>query len=125
MKSHSSTDVKKLAKRSQKETLENNFHAHWALMFGNLPEPVRQHKFHPERKWRWDFAWPDQKLAVEIQGGSWVGGGHNTGAGQAKDYEKLNAATRLGWRCLLYSTPMLKDMASVVEEVAEILCNAH
>lgn len=117
--------VKQLAKRSKKEALENKFLGYWVALFPDLPPPVRQHKFHPTRKWRWDFAWPEWKLAVEIQGGSWVGGGHNTALGQANDYEKHNEAVRLGWRTLFFNTPMLKDMAAAVELAAEVLCEAQ
>jgi very-short-patch-repair endonuclease len=122
------SQVKQLAKRSQKETLENSFLTHWTLLFPQLPPPVRQHKVkNPKtgRDWRIDFAWPEWKLGVEIQGGAWVGGGHNTALGQARDYERQNTLTRYGWRMLFFSTPMLKDMASAVEQVAEILCNAE
>lgn len=119
------SQVKKLAKRSQKSTLENSFFAHWVMLFPNLPPPFRQHRFHDTRRWLFDFAWPDSHLAVELQGGSWIKGGHNTAIGQAADYEKHNEATRLGWRVLFYNTPMLKDMAGVVEQVAEVLCDAR
>jgi hypothetical protein len=75
--------------------LEDSLFEEFAL-FG-LPLPVRQHKFHPTRKWLLDFAWPDRKIAVEIQGGGFIGGAH-TGAGQLRDFDKLNEATRLGWK---------------------------
>lgn len=65
-----------------------------------LPTPVTEHHFHPDRKWRFDFAWLDQKVALEVEGGIWIGGGHNRGKGFAKDIEKYNEAVRLGWRVL-------------------------
>lgn len=64
--------------------------------------PVRQYKFHPVRKWRFDFAWPDDRLAVEVHGGTFSQGGHSRGSGQEKDFEKSNAAVVLGWRLLLF-----------------------
>lgn len=64
----------------------------------NLPQPVTEHQFHPDRKWRFDFAWLEQKVALEVEGGIWIGGGHNRGKGFAKDIEKYNEAVRLGWR---------------------------
>lgn len=63
-----------------------------------LPEPVAEHKFHPTRKWRFDYAWPDHKLALEVQGGLFVQGRHSRGAALMKEHEKLNAAVQLGWR---------------------------
>jgi len=62
-----------------------------------LLEPVAEFKFHPKRRWRFDFAWPDILLAVEIDGGTWVSGRHNTGAGIQNDCDKYEAAMLLGW----------------------------
>ena len=52
------------------------------------------------RNWRFDLAWPDLLLAVEIDGGSWSPGGgrHTRGAGFAEDCVKLSTAAALGWR---------------------------
>ena len=67
-----------------------------------VPEPVAQFKFHPVRKWRFDFAWPDFDVAVEIAGGTFAGGRHTTGVGFHQDAEKSNAANLLGWTLLVY-----------------------
>ena len=63
-----------------------------------LPAPVREHRFHPVRRWRFDYAWPEQMVALEVDGGVWTGGRHTRGAGFLSDMEKLNAATVAGWR---------------------------
>ena len=62
---------------------------------------VQEHKFHPVRRWRFDFAWIDEMVAVECDGGQWKAGGgrHNTDA----DREKINTAVALGWRVLRFS----------------------
>jgi hypothetical protein len=65
-----------------------------------LPVPVGEYRFHPVRKWRFDYAWPDQKVALEVQGAVFVQGRHTRGAGLRKEYEKLNAAAAEGWRVL-------------------------
>lgn len=65
-----------------------------------LPQPVPEYKFHPTRKWRFDYAWPEQKIALEIEGGVWTGGRHTSGSGFMKDIEKYNTATVMGWRVL-------------------------
>lgn len=121
---YTADEVKRLAKTTRKAQLEQRFIEAWRRMFPKLPCPVMQHHFHPTRKWRFDFAFIDQRLAVEIDGGSFVGGGHNRGAQQQKDYEKHRAAVKLGWRLLRYNTADMKDTESVVTEVAEVLCNA-
>jgi len=68
------------------------------------PVPVAEHKFHPVRKWRFDFCWPERMLAGELHGGVYTQGRHTRGAGFEGDCEKQNAATILGWRVLAVST---------------------
>lgn len=65
-----------------------------------IPEPELEWRFHPERKWRFDFAWTGHKVYLECDGGIWIAGGHSRGAQMKKDWEKRNAATALGWRGL-------------------------
>jgi very-short-patch-repair endonuclease len=66
-----------------------------------LPFPVPEYPCVPDRKFRWDFAWPDHKVAVEVQGGIWTQGAHARGNGLLRDYEKANLASLHGW-CVLY-----------------------
>lgn len=72
-----------------------------------LAEPVPEYQFHPLRRWRFDFAWPLHKVAVEIEGGIWTQGRHTRGAGVLADMQKYNAAAMLGWRLLRYSPQTL------------------
>lgn len=69
--------------------------------------PQREHKFHPTRRWRFDFAFPDLKLAVEVEGGTYSNGRHNRGNGYESDLEKYNEAILLGWNVLRFSTGMV------------------
>ena len=71
--------------------------------------PVSEHRFHPTRRWRFDFAWPEQRIAVEVDGAVFTGGRHTRGAGYEKDLEKLSEALCLGWRVLRVSTGMVRD----------------
>jgi len=61
--------------------------------------------------WRFDFAWPERRIALEIQGAVWTGGKHARGAGMVKDYEKANAAALLGWRLLYAEATMIRSCA--------------
>jgi hypothetical protein len=87
-----------------------------------LPEPTPEFRFHETRKWRFDFAWPDLMVAVEVEGGVWVGGRHTRGKGFLADMEKYNNAAAAGWcvlRCTpttLLSGPMLDLLARVLRE---------
>jgi very-short-patch-repair endonuclease len=63
----------------------------------SLPAPVREHRFHPTRQWRLDFAWPDRKVAVECEGGVWIRGRHSRGKGFIEDCSKYAEAALAGW----------------------------
>ena len=60
-------------------------------------------RFHPVRRWRFDFAIPELKLAIEIEGGSWTQGRHTRGKGYQGDIEKYNTAQLMGWKILRYT----------------------
>lgn len=71
----------------------------------------REFRFHPIRKWRFDFAWPDKKWAVEIHGGIWLGkfGGHTSAEGRARDAVKHNEATLMGWKVLQFTKTHIRN----------------
>lgn len=62
-----------------------------------LPEPTPEWRFAPDRKWRFDWAWPALGVALEIEGGVWTRGRHSRGRGMIDDMEKYNAAALRGW----------------------------
>ena len=74
-----------------------------------IPEPAQQFRFHPVRRWRADFAWPDAMLLVEVDGATWSRGRHTRGAGFERDCEKVNAATLLGWRVLRFTRQQIES----------------
>ena len=74
-----------------------------------LPAPVTEYRFAPPRRWRFDFAWPDLMLAVEVEGAVWARGRHTRGAGYSADVEKYNAAVMGGWRLLRFTGDMIAD----------------
>jgi hypothetical protein len=65
------------------------------------------------RFWRFDYAWPEVRLAVEVEGGIWRkgGGAHSHPLNIERDAEKYTAAGLLGWRVLRY--PPEKIMAAI------------
>lgn len=74
-----------------------------------LPKPVAEFRFHPTRRWRFDYAWPDRSIAVEVDGAVWTGGRHTRGAGVEKDCEKYAEALLAGWRVLRVTTGQVKS----------------
>lgn len=77
----------------------------WQCRTTGLPDPEREWRGIPGRRFRFDLAFPDHRVAVEVDGGSWQvgedgqqGGRHNRASGFAADCEKLSLAAAHGWR---------------------------
>ena len=84
----------------------------------NMPTP--EVVFCPGRRWRFDWSWAKDRLAVEVDGGQWLPGGGRHGGD--KDREKMNKAAALGWRVMHFSRKQLvDDPLGVVEIVKEAL----
>lgn len=102
----------------QPSRLEAEFARNWRCLAGGYPEPVAEYRFDPDRRWRFDFAWPEQRLAVELDGGIWMQGRHTRGRGHINDALKRNAAQLAGWRVLTYCRDDLDSRPiEVVQEV--------
>jgi hypothetical protein len=78
----------------------------------------REVRFAPPRRWRLDFVVERgcslggssrPRLAIEVQGGVWVGGSHSRGAGQERDCEKAMAAALAGYVVVPVTTRQAKD----------------
>ena len=82
------------------------------LCGSDLPQPVREYRFHPTRRWRFDFAWPPQKVALEVSGGryAFAGGRHASD----DDHGKLNAAAAMGWRVLHVSPQAMRNQPGML-----------
>jgi len=70
----------------------------------------------PKRRFRFDFLLAEFALVIEVEGGTWSGGRHTTGAGFKSDCFKYNAALELGYRVLRYTT----DMVARGEAIAQV-----
>ena len=81
-----------------------------------IPKPIPEYKFMPDRKFRIDYAWPQYRLAVEIEGGVWVQGRHTRGFGFLNDMEKYNYLTLLGWSLLRF-TPGMVNSGEAIETI--------
>lgn len=85
-----------------------------------MPIPEREFRFHETRRWRFDMAYPEKLLAIEVHGGVWSGGRHVRGTGFTKDCEKYTAAAILGWR-ILHFTGAQVEAGEAVGKLEEII----
>jgi very-short-patch-repair endonuclease len=109
--------MSKLPKKKKSKTSyskSNRAKAEFLLVLRSLgiPMPVQELRFHATRRWRFDYAWPEYMLAVEVEGGVWTGGRHIQPKGFLKDMEKYNAAASAGWQLLRFTPKELSTVAT-------------
>lgn len=95
-------------------THETQYPAVLAMLKHEHPDAVAEHRWHPHRQWRFDFAIPSAKVAIEIDGGCWTGGRHSRGKGMIGDMEKMNTAAIFGWRVLRFTPQQLGSIRAAV-----------
>jgi hypothetical protein len=72
-----------------------------AIVAAGLPEPVQQHELRlPNRRCRIDLAYPDVKLAIEVDGF----GPHTTRTAFDRDRARANDLTTAGWTILRFTS---------------------
>jgi hypothetical protein len=90
-----------------------------------IRQPVAEYRFHPTRKWRFDYAWPEVRLALEVQGGIWTGGRHVRGGALLKEWEKINTAATLGWRVMYCQPQDIRSFGRFHDLLTEIALAYH
>ena len=70
-------------------------------------DPQREVELIPDRKFRFDFYFPEKDIAVEIEGGTWIQGRHSRGPGYQRDLAKYNAAALMGILVFRFTTGMV------------------
>ena len=72
---------------------------------------MAEYRFAPPRKFRFDYAWIDAKVALEIEGGIWMkgGSGHSHPMWILRDMKKGNLAASLGWKIFRFTTKEFRD----------------
>lgn len=86
-----------------------------ACIHRGLGKPEKEYRFHPTRKWRFDYAFPDEKIALEVEGGIWTRGRHTRGKGVLGDMTKYNEAAIMGWTLLRTTPDQLLSAVLLVE----------
>lgn len=102
-------------KKLTKQTNNSKYEDQMAIQIKQvgLPIPERQYKWHPDRKFSADFAYPAIKLLIEIDGAIWVKGGHSSGTGITRDRIKDAEALIQGWKVLRVTSDMVKDGTAI------------
>ncbi|HDN9789325.1 TPA: hypothetical protein P2L97_000465 [Aeromonas salmonicida] len=96
--------AKRVVEQAKKAQQVGTLHQRVLAQLVGLPEPTTELVFHPKRKWRFDYAWEEQMIALEIHGGIHSGGRHTRGRGFVEDRAKMNEASLLGWM-VIEATP--------------------
>jgi hypothetical protein len=81
-----------------------------------LPEPKTQYRLPetPDRRYAWDFAFVNERLLVDVQGGTWMPkGGHNTGGAIERDCEKMVLGVLSGYRVMFVTALQVRDGRAV------------
>ena len=74
-----------------------------------LPEPARQFRYVPGRKFTADFAYTEQRLLIHVDGGVYSRRAHGSITGILADITRQNLATLGGYRSLRVTPDMVKD----------------
>lgn len=91
--------------------------AWWALTTGIMVE--KEWRFHPVRKWRFDFFIPSLKIACEYEGIFSKKSRHTTQSGYCGDVEKYREAAKMDITVFRYTSKdyknVLKDLQKYVD----------
>jgi len=71
--------------------------------------PTPEYRFSPHRKWRADWAFPEQRVLVEFEGGIWTKGAHTRGKHFESDCQKYNTAALMGYTVLRFTHDQVKS----------------
>lgn len=90
--------------------------ARLVMVDGGLPEPELQYEIidRDGRRWRVDFAWPEQGVIVEYDGFDW----HNSPEDLRHDRQKRAALEELGWRVMsIVADDVRRQPAAMVRRI--------
>lgn len=98
--------------KSKKAVSEYRFGANEVGLGKGLRERLKQANL---KDWRFDWAFPEQKIAVEYEGIVTSKSRHTTLKGYTGDCEKYNSAMKLGWKVFRYTALNYKDVTKDLE----------
>lgn len=83
-----------------------------------LPSPIAEYVAGADGEYRLDFAYPNRKLAIEVEGYAW----HHDPAKVAADHARRNELQRQGWTVLVFTWTHIRDDP---EQVISDIVNAY
>ena len=116
-----SIDIVKTLKKGRKQKKEvlawdNSFEKQGFIwIMRSVPGMAEEFRFHNQRKFRFDFALPDLKVAFEYEGIMRGKSRHTTITGYTKDCEKYNLAALEGWKVYRYTALNYMDVWPILE----------
>ena len=104
----------KKKRASRRSNLEQSLEAQLKRI--DVPEWMAEYKWHSTREWRFDFAWPDLRVAVEVEGlvRNATQGGHQNMKGYSDNCEKYNHAQLWGWQVYRFTNQHIKSGLSLI-----------
>lgn len=101
-------------KSKEKEWIEFNL-SYWCS--SHCLQLQSEYKFHPERKFRFDWCVPAIKIAVEYEGIFSEQSRHTNRMGYAKDALKYREGTKLGWTVFRYTAIDYQNLINDLDEL--------
>lgn len=77
---------------------------------------TKEYKFLENRKFKFDFAIPEKKIAIEYEGLMSAKSRHTSVIGYTNDCEKYNLAVLNGWRVLRF-TALSKNIYDLIKQI--------
>lgn len=93
---------------------------HWDLKYWCQENGIRfeyEYKWAKGRKYRADFALPDNFILIEYQGLNSAKSGHSTLVGYTRDTERMKLAQELGFTILYYTVLNYKNVLQDIQKI--------
>lgn len=84
------------------------------MIAAGVPSWLSEQRLLAPRRFCFDFAWPEHKVVLEVHGGQYMRGRHQSSMGFARDRVKMNLATLAGWLVIEACTEHVKSGEFVV-----------